>query len=212
MITLNQKLLPLCQPHSYDPTLAEQKKLARDGVFTEEYFTLHRRYTDGLIACLDQTLHLDEWDRTLAASEMCFVPCDRPFNLYQAYGAGPWKFLFLRSNVCIERLSIAELNRLRLLESPEELMPLVRDTMFSVLLADADEPDDMGIIYEPDGKHAPNRALVLGLATALELNESGEMVNALHEREKTQFLTLLIPEMEKVFSDALELPVVIFQY
>lgn len=210
----NAQTIAYSRPFSYDINLAGELELADEAGFFDEYFRLQAFYTQALFAYLDQCAGLSDLDRVLAEHELRLMPAEEP-GIYQRCGSNGMKYLFLRSNVCIERLDRAELDALRDLQqnqSAEEAVQFVQNTFARVLKADPAEPDDMIIVYEPDGRRAQNNAIVLGLATDAEYDDEGNFVSGEHEEIKDEFLKVTAIAAGEKISEALGHPVEVLLY
>ena len=206
------------QPRAYDVQAAAELGLSDGETFNRTFFEAQEYYAELLIDYLDSKAGLRQLDAELSKHEMRFIPRQEPVNVYQACFRGDMRFLFLRSNVCVERLGKDELDTLlQLMDRGADIRDgeaeaLIRDTFPAVTMGDRNRPADVVLIYERDGKRALNAGLVLGIATDAEFDENDMFVDAEHEVEKDEYLKMIVPQLEEQMSAALGYPVTIFLY
>ena len=217
-VMFNNSDLRQCEPASFDLEAAIDKGLGADTGFSDEYFHLQAFYAEGIWAILDARCQIMEVDQALSDSGMGFLPRKTPINVYQAHWSFGASYLFLRSNVHIERLSAGELDECRALAAAgdaasEECSAFILGTLRKVICIYPDlENDAVEAVYELSGLLAPNNAIVLGLATSPAYDENGNYVSAAAESEKRTSLEQLVEKTEPVMEEILGVPVRIFLY
>ena len=213
MLVLNNQAIRYAVPYGYDIQAARKLGLSDDTGFTEDYFRLQAVYAQGLFEYLDSLLSLRALDKSLETDEMRFMPCpDEERDMYQHFYSFGLRYLYLRNNVCIERLSEDELRKLRgAADGEAPSTALIAGTWKTVTAGSLEYGDEMGIIYNTaNGDRAPNYSLVLCLKTVPEYDEKDNYANPGHEDEKKAFLTLLRKELEQRLTELLQYPVRVF--
>ena len=207
-----------CTPDNYSLEAAIDLGLANSDSYSDEYFRLQAYYAEALVAYVDQAIGLRQLDDELAENSLRLIARETPANIYQETGAFGMKYLFLRSNICIERLNAAEIQTLReavqdgRAVTDEDIQMLTGRTFVDVTRLMPDKKDELEIILEPDGKSAPNRGVIFGLATRFEYDENGKILDAAHEKEKNGFIDFMLPELSQKLSESLGTPVTILKY
>lgn len=205
--------LQICQPGLYSIELAEEKKLALDGHFSELYFELQAFYAGSLWRLLDMKCKIMELDREVEQAELRFCPTKDPENIYQERWNFGAKYFFLRNDIYIERMDTDELDKLKEYMDANDMDAAVDLICITLLRVTAPFLDAEGdCVYEPDGKSAPAGAVVLGLATSPEYDEQGNFVSLKAEAEKRNALDNLILQVEPKLSEMIGVPVIIFKY
>lgn len=213
MYMFNSESLQVCTPHSFDSILAAEKQLADENGFTAEYFMLQSIYAEELMNYLDEKCDIHALDAEFVNHEMRFIPTETPRNIYQRSCSFGMQFLFLRNNICIERLDEKDLLILRMAANGDaEVSELVQRTYKTVIAATSDDDPDLKVAYEMDGKIAPNRSVVLGFAMDSEFTEDGNFVDVEHEMEKDAAIDVILPVIQEQLTQELGFPVVIFCY
>ena len=95
-------------PSSYNISLAAEKHLTTPTEFGEKYLYMQALYRKAFEQYLSERLSLQQFDDILANSDMRFVPM-RVGDFHQEYSTFGFKYIYLRDNLAIERLSKEEL-------------------------------------------------------------------------------------------------------
>ncbi|MDR1687866.1 MAG: hypothetical protein LBS21_04555 [Clostridiales bacterium] len=209
----------LVQPMSYDIELAKEKGLCPDSKFDEKYLKMQALYREELEKFLNGKLNLGKYDNLLSDSDLRFITvAEDEKSFYQKYSTFGFKYIYLRNNLPIERLSKEELKILeRNFETKnavnhEELQELVERTYKAVIFTYNGVEADTIIIFSNDGqKKAPNSALVFEIGHSSEFDENGNYVDRSNEKNKRIYLANeFIPMMQKDLSEVLGTEVVVF--
>jgi len=209
----------MVQPSSYNIRLAVEKGLSKSSGFDSKYLSMQALYRKAFELFLSERLELAMYDDVLANSELRFIPIENDrMSFYQKYSTFGFRYIYLRDNIPIERLSEADLNILGASISAnntgitDELLELVARTYNSVIIAYDDWEDDTIIGYSNNGqKRAPNNALVFEIGHTIEFDEEGDFVDTANEMEKNNYLkNEFIPLMEEKLSEALGWKVIVF--
>lgn len=205
-------------PLSYDLELAAEKGLADKNGFSQRYFELQAYYARAIWELLEAKCGISQLDAQILGAELRFIPCAEPVNVYQKHWSFGAKFLFLRNNLHLERLSPEELNELdgyeRAAEPADEVVQgFVQKTLQGVIcIYTNDALKDADAVYEMDGTSAPNRAIVVGIATMPEYDAQGGYVDAEHESIKYEAISAIAEQAGKTMTEALGIPVACFVY
>ena len=101
----------------FNPNL-DIKELERKGFLygnevNEKYFNVYTKYRCGLENYLIKLFNIKKYDDMLFESEYYFVPLkNEQKDFYQKSSSGNLKYIYLRNNIYIERLSTGDLNRI----------------------------------------------------------------------------------------------------
>ena len=209
----------IIKPMSYDINLAVDKGLSDSHQgFGEEYLKIQAFYRKTLEQHLLDLLDLKHYDDILTENELRFIPlADDDMSFYQKYSTLDLKFIYLRNNLPIERLSKEDLDTIRFFMNEtksdiSELNRLVGITYQGLILAHDDLESDVPVSYSNGGRNiAHNNALVLEIGHATEYDENDNFADAANETKKGQFIRNdFIPLMEKELSEKLDIGVKVF--
>jgi len=212
----------IIQPLSYNLQLAVVKGLCTPwSKYDEKYLYMQALYRKVLEQYLLEQLDLQIYDDMLADSELRFLPvAQEEMSFYQKYSTFGFQYIYLRSNLPIERLSKKDLSileqciRSNKTDVTDELLELVARTYHIVVTAYQKKESDMPIGFSNDGrKVAPNEALVLEVRHAREYDENGNIVDGKNEREKKDYVEKeFLPLMQEKLAKEVEIEIVIFIY
>lgn len=216
---LNNQDIKKSLPMSYSAVRASDKGLGENGGYSDWYFELQAFYAEGIWEMLNAQCEIMKLDEQLALSDMNFLPVDTFKNVYQEHWNFGAKYLFLRNNVHVERLSEADLELLGgymrdgFEPGSADVKQMVLRTLRDVICVDPNLPSDaIEYVYEPSGRAAPNNAVVLGLATMPAYGVDTLYVDAEAEALKYEAITAISEKAEQVMGEKLGVPVRIFIY
>ena len=209
----------MVNPLSYNLGLAVRKGICPLSGFNEKYLYMQALYRKALEHYLSEQLSLMAYDDMLAESELNFIPIreDRK-SFYQKYSTLDLKYIYLRSNLPIERLSKDDLKALEACikegksDITEVLLELIIRTYPDIIMALDDRTPETPIGFSNDGqKIAQNNALVFEIGHSIEFDENGNFVNTANDIAREDYIkTVFIPMMETELSDKLGKRVVVF--
>ena len=105
-----------------------------DGIPNKRYFTLLNHYKGGLEKNLRDTLFLNLIDEKIKSSELHFIPVSsQKMDYYQATSQMGLQFIYLRSNLYIEKLSVSELDELEQLGGNTGIKRFAAETFHKVI-------------------------------------------------------------------------------
>jgi len=205
----------------FDFRQMQEKDLDTAGGFSEKYLTLQMFYKYGLMRFFNDMLMLDEFDKELLESPLCFIPCiPERQNVYQKYGQTDYQFIYLRNNLFIENLSADEIKTLEGCLSDEQLgfdrlLEIVAKTYQKVLLVRdlSNMEEAFELIYELGAfsmKSARNNAAVFEIATSAAFDKDGNYINITNEQNKDKELAEFQKRMEENTNGILGIPVTVF--
>lgn len=221
----NEKIKNDCKPSwAFDYEMAKEKGLSVDGeTFNEKYFYIQAAYKYAICNYFKNNLGLGDYDEQLCTSELKFIETkEEDKTLYQKNDASGMKFIFLRNNIYVEKLSTDDIkiieNALSKSENiDKDILDVVKNTYKMVLSSARREEDyaEAEIIFEAGALYARkalNTAFVIGISDEYEWNDEGYLVDTQNERMKEEYISQLATNISEVFSDKLEMPVRIFIY
>ena len=209
----------MIQPLNYDLDLAIEKGIATSEGFSNMYLNMRALYRKVLEQYLSERLSLETFDEMLKNSDLGFISiATERMNFYQRHSTFGLQYIYLRSNLPIERLSIEDLDILMnsieagSSEVTEELLSLVSRTYRDIIIVHPHLELNIPIGFSNDGENiAPNNALVFEIGHTFEIDENGRFLDEGNERAKRESLTYeFIPLMEERLSEELGIPVVVF--
>ncbi|MBR0465117.1 MAG: hypothetical protein IJJ23_12190 [Clostridia bacterium] len=216
---MDNKTIKQWTPDVHDMVLAREKFLTEGDGFSGEYFQLRDYYLKAVYARLNLTTGLAELEEAISQDDLAIAHRTEPENVYQEYAAFGFKYFYLRNDVAIERLTSAQLDELSEFVSSgapcesEAVQDFVARTLETVIRSSPElESDAIEIIYEDDGRSAPNNALVLGLSFQPDYDENGNLRDYEQNARKNMFLDAMTADLEPRLSEAFGLPVRIFRY
>lgn len=135
----------------------KEKGLLVDGKISSKYVTLYINYKKLLDAYLSQKLNLYEYDKLFDKANLNFKEVNNDEkDIYQSASTVGLKYLYLRNNLCIEKLPIDIINRLSSLTKEDnqkinELFKIIEDTYKVVIDTNYDETTTQKNCYGLDG-------------------------------------------------------------
>jgi hypothetical protein len=210
-------------PGSFDYELARQKGLiGTDDALSDKYLRLQAKYRSAFNEMLDSKGVLAVTDAAIDHSDLQFVPvAAEDYDVYQKYGSYGRKYIFLRNDFYIERLSAEDLELLdkASLEDSADLLPLVTRTYKDVIEVQVpsrdgslDEEKGLTIVYQMDYfglQEADSHAVVLKIINREKFDEQGnEDYEA--EKKKWQALQAVRDELQAQLTKQLGHEVVVF--
>lgn len=214
-----------CTPAwTFDYEMAKRKGLSDDGkTFNEKYFYIQAAYKYAFCIYLKSNLGLGDYDEQLSTSQLKFIETkEGNKTFYQKNDPSNMKFIFLRNNIYVEKLSEEDIKTIEnaLLNSnkiDKDILNIVRNTYKDVISSTREVEDyaEAEIIFEATTlftRKAPNTALVLGVSDSYRWNDEGYLVDTENERMKEEYIRQLTNIISEEFSNKLKMPVVFFIY
>jgi hypothetical protein len=207
------------QPLNYDLQQAIGKGLAtKIGGFSDKYLNMQALYRKAVEQYLTEKLSLGMFDEMLEKSELRYIPApENKQGFYQRYSTFDFKYIYLRNNLPIERLSLEDLDILsshieaRRSDITEDLLEMVSGTFRRIIMVWENREADIPIGYCNSGLTAPNNALVFYIHHRTELDENGRALDRNNERKKIEYLANeFIPFMTEKLSEEFGAPVVVY--
>jgi hypothetical protein len=206
-------------PNSFNYAAAREKNLiGADNTLTDDYLRLQSAYVARFYSYLNKAVDITQYDDALTNSKYNFVPiAQETQNVYQRYGSFGNKYIYLRNNFHIERLSSDDLHLLESAGVGEILEDMVKRTFKDVITIRYDDNEEaFDAIYDIGALTglavAPNNALVLGLSYAWEFDGEGSVVSIESEAEKEKIAADLALKMQEELSAGLGIPESVFVY
>lgn len=198
-------------------------KIKNNTMSTKEYIDLYNIYRFFMTKYIIEKLKLKEYDKKIKNSKSNFLPIETDkMDVYQFFSCDELKYIYIRNNVYIERLSNKEINLLKdklknndysIDDSIEEL---IEKTYQKVIFEDImKNGKKYQIMYGPDSSRffARNDSLVLGIRydefAIINLTDEEWKIQNKKQRE---FLRNIINEMTKEFENKLNIPIKIIKY
>ena len=189
----------------------------------EKYYTVYTNYKILLDRYLVNRLNLDVYDKSIDESGYKFIPIDsKGMDYYQYMSAMNLKYLYLRNNLYIEKLSKEVINRLlsltteELNKPSEELIGIVEATYKSVIDKSPESDGSYMARYGPDNDKFwyPSNELIIGLRYDMFAdNGLGEDDEWKENNEKQLiFINALIDEVDDTGESILGIPVNVILY
>ena len=196
-------------PMNYNLSLAVRKGLCGAEGFGKKYLYMQALYRKAFENLLLESTSLQEFEDRLKNSELDFVPLPEKWQgFYQMYSTWGLQFIYLCSNLPIERLNEDDLALLQaMVESGKadisaELTEMVKRTFSDVTLALPCEEDDVFCGYGRGGNIAPNRSVVLEMDNNV-FDENGEFRDYSRNAARDDYLEELAQEMQQTLSEQL---------
>ena len=202
-----------CNPFTFNAEKAAILGLARDDMFTDEYFELQAFYCEALWNWLCIKADLCAVDEKIGENELKFIVRTEYLTIYQEKQSFGTKYLYIRSNMMIENLNRDEIDQLRVLyekgdPASDQVMQFVEGTWLWVITQNTDYPAEATCIHDMStGRRVANCSLILGIDTMFEMDSEGRMIDVEHEREKSEFLDRLAKALGEELTDIFGIPV-----
>ena len=202
-------------PMNYDLQLAINKGLCGEDGFGEKYLYMQALYRKVLESWLLESTSLREFNNQLANSNLGFgsVP-ENQQEFYQYYSTMDLPFVYLCSNIPIERLDSGDLTLLQsAIENgkagvTQELMDMAKRTFSDVLMAFPDLGDDVLCGYGHGGDLSPNRSIVLGIRN-YDYDENGNFRDPANNAKRDEYMKNLAEEMQQTLSEQIKSRVIV---
>lgn len=195
---MNFKLLELeniCKiyPNHYDINVLKSYSLMDTNLNTtyRYFFSCYKYYFEKYIA---SKLNLQSLNSEI--EKLKLIPED---NLYQTLSTLNLKYIFIRNNIFLDRLSKEEFEKLKHIyenQAVEELEQFIVSTYPKLIKFDKEIPDHQIVNYDETGKimiTCPNNALLIGIDIAKNEKLPEELRNILEKKEKEYSEILNIP-------------------
>ena len=192
-------------------------ELECDDGFAPDFAPVQNMYRQVLSDWLLESLPLAEWDARIAASDLRVEPIPEPNQtFYQRYSRLGLRYVYLRNNIHVERLSTDDISEFQsLLGNPEfaadsGLRAIVLRT-YSEVLKQTTRDTDLVEYDEAPGEIVRNDALVFEMKHLVRFDAQGEYLGSREmEAEKSRFLYALREELASVLTAALGHEVAVF--
>lgn len=206
-----------------DLSLFSSKGLVDADELNSKYFTLYRNYKVLLDRYLVDKLKLADYDQSIDNVGLKFIP-EKPedMDFYQYMSGMHLKYLYLRNNLYVEKLSNEDIDKILVLTDDDlskpspEIVKLVEDTYKSVI--DLSPKDDGAYMtrYGPDNDRFwfPSNELIIGLRYDMfadnGLGEDDEWAE--NNDKQIEFIGNLMEELGIKSSGLLGIPVNVVLY
>ncbi len=221
----SRKELKEIYPESYNKELMKKKGLSETEDFSEKYLYMQALYRANLETYLMDTLDLQELDNTLANDEIHYFPIEEAEkDVYARYSTMNLRYIYLRNNLCIERLEKEDLDTIEkaLKEGNEvvtEEMKALAARTYSIVIPVVDESETeedirmlevsyLGGCSEPN---VPNKALVLVIGTSYPYDEDGWEIQDFPRIDYYQTIAGIKKEKEESYKNILDTSVYILK-
>ena len=221
---MNDMIKEMLDEFDYD--VFTSKGLYENDELTDRYYTLVKNYKILLDKYLMNKLPLKDMDDEIINSGLSFIPVEKEkMDFYQKFSAMKLKYLYLRNNLYVYKLSNGEIDTLvslsnnQLAKPSAKLMELIEDTYRMVIDA---KPygDDVSDVYmkcygiDDNDYWLKSDELVIGLRydefADNGLGDGDEWVD--NYNKQLEFLGNLMNNIEKKCSDILGFKVNILYY
>lgn len=200
MITINNEMFSSKLPYTnieYFNSLNENDK--------NNYLKLYSLYNELLYCFLIKKLELKKYDDMISNSFVGFTKVEeKDMDIYQYLSSNYLRFLYIRNNIYIERLTSEEINKLLSFSNnynSEEVLDFINNTYKKVMF----ESPDGTTMYGPDNLRfiKPSNSIMIGIrhnAFYIRENEDENIWENKYE-EKERYLDLFVPELERQLSN-----------
>ncbi len=200
MITINNEMFSSKLPYTnieYFNSLNENDK--------NNYLKLYSLYNELLYCFLIKKLELKKYDDMISNSFVGFTKVEeKDMDIYQYLSSNYLRFLYIRNNIYIERLTSEEINKLLSFfnnYNSEEVLDFINNTYKKVMF----ESPDGTTMYGPDNLRfiKPSNSIMIGIrhnAFYIRENEDENIWENKYE-EKERYLDLFVPELERQLSN-----------
>ena len=183
------------------------KGLCNDNGFTDKFYNLYKIYRRLLDTYLVEKLLLDTYDRDMDEAGLFFVPVKREDMAYYQYiSTMNLKYIYLRNNIYVEKLSNEDIDKLLSLTADElkkpsnTVMKLIEDTYIDVIDVNTEKEVTCMARYGPDNNNfcLSSNELVIGIRhddfADNGLGEEEEWED--NNNKQIMFLNVLIDEIK----------------
>jgi len=149
---------------------AKKKGLVKYGILISRFYKCVSVYKPILDVILYKELDLKYYDDLFVNDPLEFI-CNTPenYDVYQYISNMGMKFLYIRNNLFVERLSIDQINNFvsdyDKSNISKESVEIVKQTYKDIIKYYTDKPDTMNVEYGPFNPYffAPNNSVVIGV-------------------------------------------------
>lgn len=205
--------------NNHNQKLAATKGLLQDGKVSTLFSDIHNMYKLILEKQLNDKLPFKEFERQLADSDLHYVALTKEQqNFYQRYSSLKTKYIYLRNDVYVERLSKRDLTTFENNRSNEKFLvdpalnQIVKETSEKVTRVIDDDNPELMTGYDLSGKkNVLNNSVVFEISYQVDYDPEGNYINKSREIVKEEYLTDdLVPELLNSLTTELSQPVAIF--
>ncbi len=177
----------------------------------DQNFDIYFLYYTCFIAYLIEKYNLDEFDKQICESKLHFTPVkEENMDIYQYFSSPYLKYLYLRNNIHIERLTKDEreflkskINSTNVLD--QEMKFFIEETYKKLIFEDVLENGERYLIaFGPDSAqlYAHNDAIVLGIRYDKYDIDSSDIRKALETSyNQEKYISLIIQQIESQSSE-----------
>ena len=190
-----------------DINLLTSKGLYENNNLNSKYYQLYKNYKILLDKYLVNKLELDVYDQSIDDTGLKFMPVKKEdMDYYQYISAMNLKYIYLRNNLYVEKLSkenidkILSLNINNLKKPSKDIIKIIEDTYIDVIDVNIDKNITSMVRYGPDNDNYwfPSNELVIGIRhddfADNGLGEGKEWEE--NNNKQTMFLIALIDEIK----------------
>lgn len=206
-----------------DEALLTSKELYKRKKFTPKYYQLYRNYKILLDKYLLEKLELLSFDKSFDDSGLNFIPVKQEnMDYYQYVSAMGLKYIYLRSNIYVEKLPNEYIDKLLSL-GPEdlkktipEIFKIIENTFKDVIDVNTNKDIISMACYGPDDDHYwfPSNELIIGFRhddfADNGLGKGDEWAE--NNTKQIMFINVLKDELSERASEILEMPVNVVWY
>ena len=198
-------------------------KIKNNNMPIKEYIDLYNIYRFFMTKYIIEKLNLKEYDKKIKNSKCNFLPVETDrMDVYQFFSCDELKYIYIRNNVYIERLSSEEINILeeKLKNNDysidKKVADLIEKTYQKIIFEDIMKNGKIyQITYGPDSSNyfARNDSLVLGIRydEFAETELTDEEWKKQNQKQR-EFLRKIINEMINEFENIINVPINIIKY
>ena len=208
----------LVMPMNYDLRLAIEKGLCSNDGFGKKYLYMQALYRKGFESWLLESTAVRDFNDNLANSELDFVSVpEKRQGFYQYYSTMDLQFVYLCSNIPIERLEKADLALLQsAIESEKadvtpEISDMIKRTFSDILMAYPNKDDNILCGYGYGSSISPNRSVVLEIRN-YNLDENGDFRDFSNNAARSKYMKELALKMQTTLSEQLNHRVIVQVY
>ena len=187
------------------------------------YIELYCKYRQLFTEFLIKKLNLKEYDNIIGNSNLNIpVTPEENMDIYQYFSSNILKYVYVRNNIYIERLTQEEIEYLKKIDSLEignntDVLNFINSTYKKVIFEDVSKNKEKHtIMFGPDSKDylSSNYSVVIGLRYDEFYDEPEETNDKWEELyyQRELFISNVIKKMENDLNNILETPISILWY
>lgn len=216
---MNYRVLTEADLETVYPKMENDLKINHDGEIIN-YIKLYNAYRELFTEYIEKKLELKKYDEKIIKSKLNFHRIQSEnMDIYQYFSCEVLKYIYVRNNIHIERLTKEDKIFLELqsgnVKLNKETITFVERTYEKIIFEDILKSGEICMIqYGPNSSNffARNDAVVIGIRydkfVEQEINNNWDRSN----EKQREFLFELMQEMNKEFKEKLKVPVVVIEY